>query len=202
MGKGGSKQCFITLPSLAASTNGLPPSMRAREMVFCKEGVSQRLWRSWPLHFPSFNSTCCRDAQPNAWAHCSANAEHDAGEGWGFAGVPPPRCCHRLPCFNSARWFNNWGWMCRGTGSSMPPGDWGDGERASRHHPGHRAGTAVGEPCWCGGCSSSSRGACSLACPAAPRHVPPWQQFSATAGILMRAGQSPASLSPFGHQEL
>lgn len=96
MGKGGSKQCFITLPSLAASTNGLPPSMRAREMVFCKEGVSQRLWRSWPLHFPSFNSTCCRDAQPNAWAHCSANAEHDAGEGWGFAGPPPALviACH------------------------------------------------------------------------------------------------------------
>lgn len=49
---------------------------------------------------------------------------------------------------------------------------------------------------------AASRGACSPACPAAPCHVPPWQQLSATAGILMRAGQSLASLSPLSCQEL
>lgn len=44
MSKGGSKQRFNTSPGLAASTNRLPPSMRARETAFCKEGFSQRLW--------------------------------------------------------------------------------------------------------------------------------------------------------------
>lgn len=43
MSKGDSKQCFITLPGLAAGTNRLPPSTGAKETAFCKEGFSQQL---------------------------------------------------------------------------------------------------------------------------------------------------------------
>lgn len=61
---------------------------------------------------------------------------------------------------------------------------------SAAQQPGCRAGTAGGEP------APLEQPRRVLArVPAAPRHVPPWQRLPATAGILMRAGQRPASLS-------
>lgn len=61
---------------------------------------------------------------------------------------------------------------------------------SAAQQPGCRAGTAGGEP------APLEQPRRVLArVPAAPRHVPPWQQLPATAGNLMRAGQRPASLS-------
>lgn len=106
-----------------------------------------------PLHFLSFSSTCARDTRLSTQAHCHKRAEHDAGEGWGFAG--PPSSCHLLLYLSSARCFNTWGWMCQSAGSSMSPRGWADEEGVSRHHPGHQDNAAVREPCRRGGCSSS-----------------------------------------------
>lgn len=61
---------------------------------------------------------------------------------------------------------------------------------SAAQQPGCRAGTAGGEPALL----EQPRRVLARV-PAAPRHVPPWQRLPATAGILMRAGQRPASLS-------
>lgn len=195
MSKGGSKQRFNTSPGLAASTNRLPPSTRARETAFCKEGFSKQLWAltcgvSGPsTFFPSIQPAIKVFGQVLRLTALPRLSTMQVRAG--VLQVPPALVICHASIQQSGLTHGN---GCQGTGSSMSPGGWGDGDGASSHHPGYRASTAVEEPCWCGGCCWSM--------PTAPRHVPSWQQLSATAGILMRAGQSPASLNLLSHQEL
>lgn len=143
-------------------------------------------------------------------------AQH--GQGPRFCTHPPPHPHHPLPCLSPAL-MHHFRHTSSPSGavtaaeqkprrraatpvllqkSLMPPALGNPLPKPPAHlwgcsaaqQPGCRASTAGGEP------APLEQPRRVLArVPAAPRHVPPWQRLPATAGILMRAGQRPASLS-------
>lgn len=135
MSKGGSKRCFITLPGLAAGTNRLPPSTRARRTAFCKEGFSQRLW-----------GLTCSVPGLSAFLPSIQPATEMLSPTLGLTALPrlstvqaragvlelPPGSRHLLPCLSSARWFNTPGQMCWAPGAACPQG----AGLLGRGHPG------------------------------------------------------------------
>lgn len=146
------------MPPLAAGTNRLPPSTRVREMAFCKEGFSQRLWGLMcSLPGPSI---FCPSVQPAAEMLDQAlrlTVIRRLSTMQVRAGVLQVPLALTIPCCTSVQQgalTPGDGWV-RVLAAACPPRGCADEEGVSRHHPGRQDNAAVREPCRRGGCSSS-----------------------------------------------